>query len=60
MNINKAIVSALKTFPRAGFLDIGANLGMHALVAAQTGNLGPFYAVSTVLRVHIRSNQRIS
>ena len=60
MNINKAIVSALKTFPQAGFLDIGANLGMHALVAAQTGNIGPLYVVLTAFRVHARSNQRIS
>ena len=37
LNINRAIVAALKRFPQAGFLDIGANLGMHALVAAQTG-----------------------
>ena len=35
---NKAIMDALTKYPNAAFLDIGANIGMHSLVAAKKGH----------------------
>ena len=36
-HISKAIVSAVRHFPKAWFLDLGANLGVHSLTVAKTG-----------------------
>ena len=35
--LSRIIMSALDSFPKAAFLDIGANIGVHSLVAARRG-----------------------
>ena len=54
MGITQSIINAFVKYPRAVFLDIGANVGMHGLTVAKYGQ--HVYAVepqlSTVMRLH--------
>ena len=51
---NKAFMSALKYFPSAVYLDIGANIGMHSLVVAKSGRkvVAVEPQTSNILRLH--------
>ena len=54
IDFNRAIMSALDLYPNAAFLDIGANIGMHSLVAAKRGKrvFAVEPNVDTVKRLH--------
>ena len=54
LDLNKAIMGALNFYQNAAFLDIGANIGMHSLVAARRGKrvFAVEPNVDTVKRLH--------
>ena len=53
-HVTRGVLEALKRYPNASFLDVGANIGMHSLVVAQTGRkvVAVEPKLETVKRLH--------
>ena len=53
-HVTRAILQTFERYPNASFLDVGANIGMHSLVVAQTGRkvVAVEPKLETVKRLH--------